>query len=86
MDPEKVKIQAVEFFNRADADKNGSIDFSEWSAATINKSNLLNDGNLRECFKMFDRDGGGSISAQEVGEILGGATNKDNKIWREIVN
>jgi hypothetical protein len=38
MDPEKVKVQAVEFFNRADADKNGSIDFSEWSAATINKT------------------------------------------------
>ena len=83
MDPEKVKVQAVEFFNKADVDKNGSIDFSEWSAATINKSNLLNDKNLKECFKMFDRDGGGSISAQEVGEILGGATNKDNKIWRE---
>lgn len=86
MDPEKVKKQAIEFFNNADIDKNGSIDFAEWSAATINKSALLNDKNLKECFKMFDRDGGGTISAPEVGEILGGATRKDDKIWKEIVS
>lgn len=82
LDAATVEVKAREFFKRADADGNGSIDFSEWSAATINKTNLLNERNLKECFKMFDRDGGGSISAQEVGEILGGSLSKDNKVWK----
>jgi Ca2+-binding EF-hand superfamily protein len=44
-------------------DKNGSIDFGEWSAATINKRSLLNEQNLKATFELFDKDGGGSISA-----------------------
>ena len=37
---------------------------------------------------MFDRDGGGSISAKEVAEILGyHLLNKaDNKVWNDIIS
>lgn len=86
MDPDQVAAEATTFFKHADADGNGSLDFSEWSAATINKTNLLNEKNLKECFKMFDRDGGGSISAQEVAEILGGQLSKDMNVWKEIIS
>jgi len=85
MDPNQVAAEATAFFKLADADGNGSIDFSEWSAATINKTNLLNEKNLRECFKMFDRDGGGSISASEVAEILGGQLASQSSVWQEII-
>ncbi len=34
---------------------------------------------------MFDRDGGGSISANEVKEVLGVGKNIDVKIWNEII-
>lgn len=44
-------------------DKNGSIDFVEWCVATINKRNLLNEKNLLTAFELFDKDGGGTISA-----------------------
>ena len=63
IDPDQVEKEAAEFFDAADADKNGSIDFGEWCAATINKRSLLNDKNLKAAFELFDRDGGGSISA-----------------------
>jgi Ca2+-binding EF-hand superfamily protein len=43
MDPVQVAKDAREFFAAADVDKNGSIDFGEWSAATINKRNLFNE-------------------------------------------
>ncbi len=43
MDPIQVAKDAREFFAAADIDKNGSIDFGEWSAATINKRTLLNE-------------------------------------------
>lgn len=43
VDPERVVAEATEFFEAADADGNGSLDFGEWAAATINKRQLLND-------------------------------------------
>lgn len=53
-------------FGHADVDKNGSLDFGEWCAATINKRELLNEKNLQVAFQLFDRDQGGSIDALEV--------------------
>jgi hypothetical protein len=38
------------FFEGIDTDKNGSIDFGEWCAATINKRSLLNENNLKAAF------------------------------------
>lgn len=35
---------------------------------------------------MFDRDGGGTISAGEVAEILGGTLSKDITVWTDIIN
>ena len=49
-DPEKVTKEAIEFFDAVDIDKNGSIDFGEWCAATINKRSLLREKNLRIAF------------------------------------
>jgi Ca2+-binding EF-hand superfamily protein len=43
MDPETVAKEATQFFKAADVDKNGSIDFGEWCAATIDKRGLLNE-------------------------------------------
>lgn len=77
--------EATDFFNAVDIDQNGSIDFGEWCAATINKRQLLNEQNLRTAFQLFDKDGGGTISAQEVAEILGHNMSKDQTVWKEII-
>ena len=77
MDPTQVEEEAKAFFEAADIDKNGSIDFGEWSAATINKRSLLNEKNLKATFDLFDKDGGGSISAEEIAQILGRNLSKD---------
>lgn len=36
-------------------------------------------------FNLFDKDGSGSISADEVKSVLGVGKNIDEKIWNEIV-
>lgn len=38
--------------------------------ATINKEKLLSTEKLRAAFQLFDKDGSGSISSEEVKEIL----------------
>lgn len=68
---EEVDERATEVFNRADVDGSGTIDFGEWCTATINQQELLNGPNMLAAFKLFDKDGGGTIDASEVAAILG---------------
>lgn len=69
----------------ADTDKSGAIDYSEWVVATINKNQLLSDEKMRQAFDLFDKDGGGTISASEVKEVLGIGKKFDERIWEEII-
>ena len=53
-------------FSSVDRDANGEIDYSEWLVATIDKEKLLTPEKLEAAFKLFDKDGGGTISVDEV--------------------
>lgn len=85
MDPAELKAEATAIFKKADQDGNGALDYGEWSAATINKRELLNETNLKTAFELFDRDKGGSIDAKEVAAILGQGLKCDDAVWQEIV-
>ena len=77
----------------ADADGSGEIeysgkvmaDFVEWVVATINKKKLLSNEKLEAAFRLFDQDGSGTISADEVRDVLGVGKAIDSKIWDDIV-
>jgi len=62
--------QVEKIFERVDLDGSGYIDYSEWVVATIDKRKLLSPEKLKAAFVLFDRDGGGTISALEVKEML----------------
>jgi len=32
---------------------------------------MVNEKNMRAAFKLFDKDGGGTIDAREIAEVLG---------------
>ena len=68
---EAVDEKAIAIFEKADTDGSGAIDFTEWCTATINQNQLLNEGNMRAAFALFDKDGGGTIEAAEIAAILG---------------
>jgi calcium-dependent protein kinase len=69
----------------ADSDGSGEIDYSEWVVATMDKRKLLTNEKLEAAFNLFDKDGSGSISANEIREVLGVGKNIDEKIWNEII-
>lgn len=69
----------------ADADGSGEIDYSEWIIASVNKRKLLTHEKLELAFNLFDKDRSGSISADEVKQVLGVGKNIDEKIWNDIV-
>mmetsp|Transcript_29922 Transcript_29922/g.88973 ORF Transcript_29922/g.88973 Transcript_29922/m.88973 type:complete len:112 (-) Transcript_29922:688-1023(-) len=63
--------ELLEVFNEVDADKNGEIDFDEF---TIMMQSTAGDRGERQelvdAFAVFDEDGSGSTSKAEVKEIM----------------
>ena len=57
---------------KIDLDNNGYIEYEEFLSATIEKSTFLSEINLKQAFDLFDLDKGGSISSEEVRNIISG--------------
>lgn len=83
--PDEVDERANEIFSQADVDGSGAIDFGEWCTATINQNELLSEPNMRAAFKLFDKDGGGTIEAQEIAAILGHNISKEEAVWADVI-
>lgn len=58
-------------FDLVDSDHSGFIDYSEFVVAAISDKALTSPEKLQLAFKMFDKDGSGVISANEIIEVLG---------------
>jgi calcium-dependent protein kinase len=58
-------------FNSVDTDGSGFIDYSEFVVASINEKQMLSNEKLQAAFRMFDKDGSGSISSEEIKAVLG---------------
>jgi calcium-dependent protein kinase len=60
-----------EVFNKIDTNKNGSINYTEFIAATMSQKMYLKEEKIYEAFKLFDKNGDGYITADEIKEVLG---------------
>lgn len=72
-------------FNKVDADGSGEIEYSEFVVATLNEKNLLSNNKLQTAFKMFDKDGGGTISIDEIKEVLSFGQKLDEDVVQQII-
>ena len=64
------KDDIEKMFDAVDIDKSGFIDYSEFVVAAMNEKTLLTNEKLQTAFNMFDKDGSGFISKDEIKEIL----------------
>lgn len=46
----------------------------------------MTEEKLSITFKLFDKDGSGSIEANEIKQILGLSAKYSDKVWNEIIN
>ena len=73
-----ISLSNVEqIFKSIDTDNSGNIDYTEFIAASLDKNVYLQENKLYEAFKLFDVDGSGKISKDEIAYILG--TEKKSK-------
>ena len=60
-----------DMINEVDADRNGTIDFEEFRAMMERKTHGIDpEEELREAFKLFDKDGNERISTLELKEVM----------------
>jgi calcium-dependent protein kinase len=85
MDPAEAEEEVGRIMREVDTDNNGYVDYTEFIKATIDSKTIVNKGYLARAFKMFDKDGNGSISAAELKKILAGGMVYEDSIWVNII-
>ena len=73
-----------EIMKLIDQDKSGQISIEEFLRATVSYENLVTEKNLKYAFDYFDKDHSGSLSPDEIREVLG--LNEDSEKTKQIVN
>ena len=71
-----------ELFKSIDVDKNGKIDYTEFLASTSRKKSYLRIERLYEAFFLFDKDGNGKITKEEIMQVL----KLENRKEKEVEN
>ena len=59
-------------FSQADIDSSGTIDCSEFIAATLHMNKLEREENLVSAFSFFDKDGSGFVTTDELSQACRG--------------
>jgi calcium-dependent protein kinase len=84
----KNKEELLAIMEGADTDSSGSINYTQFIAATMEQKMYLKEENLRNAFKMFDKDGSGKISIEEMKNALGAELNdqtEDEDQWNQMI-
>jgi calcium-dependent protein kinase len=72
-------------FKSVDIDASGFIDYSEFVLACMNEKNLLTNEKLEAAFKMFDKDGSGLITKDEIKEVLVVGASIDESAINDVI-
>ena len=82
--PHELDLRVEEVFQEVDFNNDGTINFSEFYAATMKKEKMLSREALRKAFLLFDLDGNGYITQNELEETI--PINTTEKLsWAEII-
>eukprot|EP01015_Nassula_variabilis_P004025 TRINITY_DN1276_c0_g1_i1.p1 TRINITY_DN1276_c0_g1~~TRINITY_DN1276_c0_g1_i1.p1 ORF type:complete len:159 (-),score=26.13 TRINITY_DN1276_c0_g1_i1:118-594(-) len=78
--------EVQKIMDAVDSNKSGVIDYTEFVTASINRQKMLTKKRLEAVFKIFDKDGNGSITPQELKAILGSQSNQlNNELLDQII-
>lgn len=85
MGEENAKKEVDKIFVTIDVNGTGAIDFTEFCLATVNHKKLLTKERLTQVFKMFDTDGSGTISSEEIKDFFSMSDGGDDSFAQELI-
>ena len=68
-----------------DQDGDGCIDYTEFLISCRKELKHLMTGNLKKAFQLFDIDGNGIITVDEIKTVLGNGEGGNDDIWKEML-
>lgn len=68
-----------------DINKNGTIDYTEFLAATLDKTIYLQQERLENAFRLFDKNNTGMISICDLKSVLDKENLQDSELWTSIM-
>lgn len=85
MSTEEAKNEVNAIMEKVDTDGSGFIDYTEFLRAAVDMRKMLNTGTLASAFAVFDTDGSGRISAEELRKALGNEVDSEANVWKDII-
>lgn len=76
---------AVEVIQNIDQDADGMIEYTEFLVSCLKKQKKMSFEDLELAFKMFDADGNGSITLDEIRAVLDDGEIYDEELWKELL-
>ena len=78
--------EVANIMKEVDINNSGYIDYSEFLMATLKRDTLLSKSNLELAFKVFDQDSSGSITSNDLRNILGNGLITEESVWKEMIS
>ena len=86
MDPEVAQKQVENMFKAVDVNGSGTIGYTEFIQAAVDKNKLFTKENIKQAFEVFDKDGNGKISSQELKDVLSQDKTVDEYFWDQMIH
>lgn len=80
---EEIPFDLQQIMDEVDSDGSGVIDYTEFLAATLDRRMYIQEDVCWAAFRVFDRDGNGKITKEEILEVLGNG-DVQNMAMRDI--
>ena len=74
------KVNLPELLGQCDSDRDGYINYTEFLAATVDRSKAYSKERIREVFDTFDKNHDGKLDLSELKNFLGGGQNSESVI------
>jgi calcium-dependent protein kinase len=85
LNEEEAKEKIEKIMKNTDIEHNGYITYTEFIQGAIDRDVIITKANIFRAFEVFDKDGSGSISADELRTVLSQNQLIDDSIWQQMV-
>lgn len=80
----EIESEVEEIMSQIDSNISGTIDYTEFLVACLNREKILSQQLVAQAFKQFDLNGDGYVTQAEFQAVMGGVV-LDQKSWNEFL-
>jgi calcium-dependent protein kinase len=83
---EQAEVQVERIFKAGDVDGSGTIGYTEFIQVAMEKDKMFTRENIKQAFEVFDKDGNGKISSEELKTVLAQDKSIEEYFWEQMIH